>query len=114
MKSEIIYKTFFDVCDRQITVYVCDDIKELCKEEKLPWSGDEHELDGFAQYIGDRNIVVVLKYDNTRDVVLHECIHAINILYSTIDEKVDVDNDELYVRYVSWLQNQVLTKFESL
>ena len=85
---------------------------DVCTTLKLPW-----ETDSDAKYFGyvqvlDGIVYIFLKDDSTRLTILHECVHAINSIYSMIGADIDPDNDEIYVRDVSWLQEQVLTLFE--
>lgn len=103
---------YFPTYEQGIKVVIGDTLKECCLENTLPWEeGEDEKMDAYCQQVGEY-IYIVLRKDNTRKVVLHECIHAVDNMYANISARMDVENDEIYVRDVSHLQDIVLTMFE--
>lgn len=47
-------------------------------------------MDAYCQQVGEY-IYIVLRKDNTRKVVLHECIHAVDNMYANISARMDVE-----------------------
>lgn len=105
----LVYPTY----EQSVRVIIGPTLKEVCKEYDLPWDdGCDTSYDAYCQQVGEY-IYVVLREDNSRRIVLHECVHAIDIMYANIEAKIDASNDEIYVRDVSYLQDIVLTMFEN-
>lgn len=103
----------FPVYECEIKLVIGDTLKECCDEEDLPWEeGLDSNYDAYVQ-IYNGIIYMVLRKDNSRQIVLHECIHAINKIYDYIHADINLDNDEVYVREVSYFQEQVLKVFEN-
>lgn len=109
LESDVI---MFHTYEKGVRIVCGPTFFDVCTTLKLPW-----ETDSDAKYFGyvqvlDGIVYIFLKDDSTRLTILHECVHAINSIYSMIGADIDPDNDEIYVRDVSWLQEQVLTLFE--
>lgn len=102
----------FPAYEQYVKVVIGNTLKDACLENNLPWEENQDEImDAYCQRIKDCTYIVLRK-DNTRKIVLHECVHAINQLYVNMNAAMDVDNDEIYVRDVSFLQDTVLSIFE--
>ena len=110
VKSEIFD---FPVYESQVKLLIGDTLIECCNKENLPWEEDiDSGYDAYVQRI--RGIIyIVLRRNNTRQTILHECIHAIDQIYTYITAEIDPKNDEIYARDVSYLQEQVLKIFEN-
>lgn len=103
---------YFPTYEKGIKVVIGSTLKECCLKNELPWEeGEDDRMDAYCQFLKD-NIYIVLRDDVGRKVVLHECIHAIDNMYNYVGAKMDVGNDESYVRDVSYLQDIVLDIFE--
>ena len=103
----------FPIHECQIKLVIGDTLKECCDKENLPWDeGLDTNYDAYVQMYNGI-IYMVLRKNNSRQTVLHECIHAINRIYDYIHANVSLDNDEVYVREVSYFQEQVLKVFEN-
>lgn len=110
VKSEIFD---FPIHECQIKLVIGDTLKECCDKENLPWdSGIDNIYDAYVQMYNGI-IYMVLRKDNSRQTVLHECVHAINKIYDYIQAGVDPGNDEVYARDISYLQEVVLKIFEN-
>lgn len=93
---------YFPTYEQGIKVVIGDTLKECCLENTLPWEeGEDEKMDAYCQQVGEYIYIV-----------LHECIHAVDNMYANISARMDVENDEIYVRDVSHLQDIVLTMFE--
>lgn len=112
MKTFISDPIMYPTYEQGIKVVIGNTLRECCLENNLPWSEtDDDELDSYVQQVGGY-IYIVLRSDNIIRLVLHECIHAINVMYSNMGATMDVSNDEIYVRDVSHLQDIVLSIFK--
>lgn len=110
MMSEAIQ---FPTYEQQIKVVIGSTLKENCLAYNLPWNeGEDAEMYAYCQKINDC-IYIVLRKDNSRKTILHECVHAINTMYADMHAVMDVENDEIYARDVSFLQDAVLNIFEN-
>ena len=103
----------YPVYDSIIKVVIGNTLKECCDKEDLPWDNCiDERYDAYVQRVRD-TIYIVLRRNNTRQTVLHECVHAINQIYDYIQANVDPGNDEIYARDISYLQEMVLKMFEN-
>lgn len=109
VSNEIKYPTY----ESTIKVVIGDTLQKCCDEENLPWEENlDIKFDAYVQRV--RNIIyIVLRRNNSRQTVLHECVHAINQIYNYIQADVDPGNDEIYARDISHLQEIVLKIFEN-
>lgn len=109
VSNEIKYPVYESI----IKVIIGDTLKECCDKEDLPWdSGIDNIYDAYVERVRDI-VYIVLRRNNTRQTVLHECVHAINQIYNYIQAKADPSNDEIYARDISYLQELVLKIFEN-
>ena len=109
VSNEIKYPVYESI----IKVVIGDTLKECCDKENLPWDVDiDNGYDAYVQRVRDV-IYIVLRRNNSRQIVLHECVHAINKIYDYIQDGVDPGNDEVYARDISYLQEVVLKIFEN-
>lgn len=99
----------FPYLDYSIVFIIADSIYEAKVELKIEYTEDDkHDI---GQAVLDKNGIIycIVVDDRTeRLTVLHEAIHCINIMYRMIGAEISLDMDEIYVRQVSWLQDQVL------
>lgn len=83
------------------------------KELGLSWELEDANDEGEAVVSLSDNIVYCIVTDCVKRLtVLHEALHCINFIYTCINAVVDVENDEIYVRNATWLQDAVLTEWE--
>lgn len=102
----------FPTYERNVIVVIGKSLTEVNKAFGLPWEEtDDFNFAGYSQ-IFNGDVYIHLLDEGSRLTILHECIHAINLIYTEINAQVDTENDEVYVRDVSWLQDQVLTLIE--
>lgn len=98
----------YEAYDLEVVVYIAETFQQILEENNLPRRGHEDmTMKGFMMPWEDK-CLIILRRDTPRVGVLHECIHAINDMYARIGAKIDPDNDEVYVREVSTLQDKVL------
>lgn len=96
-----------------IKVIIGDNLRQICLDKNLPWAEDDNEVfDAYTQ-VFEGTIYIVLTLSCSRCVVIHEALHAINQMYAYMKARMDVENDEIYVREASYLQDKVLTIFEN-
>lgn len=109
MVSDPIY---FPTYEQTIKVVIGNTLKECCIENNFPWEEHVDETtDAYCQKI-EECIYIVLRKDNSRKIVLHECVHAINQMYTYMCAYLNVEYDEIYARDISFLQDKVLNIFE--
>lgn len=102
----------FPTYERNVIVVIGKSLVEVNRTFGLPWEEtDDLNFAGYSQ-VFNGDVYIHLIDDSSRLTILHECIHAVNIIYTEINARVDTENDEVYVRDVSWLQDQVLTLIE--
>ena len=93
--------------ESKIVLNICDNIIDGLKEQGLPWDTDLKDVDGFV-ITHDGVVYCLIEKSAPVLVFLHEAIHCIDHLYQNVWAKVDVENDEVYVRQVSTLQKLFL------
>lgn len=109
VSNEIKYPVYESI----IKIVIGDTLKECCDKENLPWEENlDIKFDAYVQRVRDI-IYIVLRRNNSRQIVLHECVHAINQIYNYIQADIDPGNDEVYARDISYLQEVVLKIFEN-
>lgn len=109
-ESELIEYPAYEQC---IKVLVGDNLRQICLDKGIPWAeNDDKVLDAYVQEF-EGIIYVVLTPKCSRCTVLHEPLHALNQMYVNMMARMDVENDEIYVREASYLQDKVLTIFEN-
>lgn len=102
----------FPPYERGVYVFVCNSLTDAAKELDIPWDySDDERFDAYCTEAKD-NIYILYKNNVNRQTVLHECIHAINKIYNYIGAEISLDNDEVYVRDLCWLQEEVLKAVE--
>lgn len=109
-ESELIEYLAYEQC---IKVLIGDNLRQICLDKNLPWTEDDDKvLEAYTQEF-EGVIYIVLTITCPRVTVLHEPLHAINLMYANMKARMDVENDEIYVREASYLQDKVLTIFEN-
>ena len=109
-ESELIEYLAYEQC---IKVLIGDNLRQICLDKNLPWTeDDDNVLEAYTQEF-EGVIYIVLTITCPRVTVLHEPLHAINLMYTNMRARMDVENDEIYVREASYLQDKVLTIFEN-
>lgn len=109
-ESELIE---YPAYEQGIKVIIGDNLRQICLDKNLPWAEDDNEVfDAYTQ-VFEGTIYIVLTPNCSRCVVIHETLHAINQMYAYMKARMDVENDEIYVREASYLQDKVLTIFEN-
>lgn len=104
-KSEPLW---YDTYESTVVVYIGETFKSICTEFNLPWElDDDQAVQGYVHVV-DGIINIMLRTDSSRKVILHECVHAIDRMYSFMRAQLDPNNDEIYARDISCLQDVVL------
>lgn len=103
----------FHPLDYSVVLIITDSIIDAKKELGLSWEIEDANDEGEAVISLSDNIVYCIVTDCVKRLtVLHEALHCINFIYTCINAVVDVENDEIYVRNATWLQDIILAEWE--
>lgn len=104
----------YEELEGSVSLVVTDSFIQSFKDLDIPWDYEDENNLGWCVTGNDGNIYVIIKDIQDTETVLHECIHAINKLFSCKYCVTTLEDDELYVRYVSKLQYKMLNYIKTL
>jgi len=112
----ILYKATLrlGIHDCDINIYLVDKVINGLQDLSLPWEDGDINIDGIClTYKGKMYILVENGSVERRQTLLHECLHAVNQIWNSYEATLDLGNDEIYVREVSYLQEFALKIIDS-
>jgi len=87
-----------------LIVIQTDDFKAVEKQYGLD---STREYDGFVfKYNGD--IIVVFNYDVTYGIMVHEAVHIVNYIFSSVSMHLDTHNDETQAYLTEYVAELIL------
>lgn len=98
----------FPTLESEVLVIVTDSLVETAQELNIPnWTTtDDEDMDAYCITV-KKTVYIIYKDDVSFRTILHEPIHAINQMYQKVGASVLVENDEIYIRDVCYLQEKV-------